>query len=117
MTYGWYAQVGTMLTLQSNGPGYNRRYNWFVMGLTGNVLDVMTKMGRFNYYRLQPEVIHPQAGGEPLRCDGGDRFVFADGVIVSITDGKLQGVSRGTTYIQKYVADTNGIVGYKVEVE
>ena len=45
MTYGWYAQVGAMLTLQSNGFGYNRRYNWFVKGLTGNALDVMTKMG------------------------------------------------------------------------
>ena len=117
MTYGWYAQVGAMLTLQSNGFGYSRRYNWFVMGLTENALDVMTKMGRFIYYRLQQEVIHLQAGGEPLECDGGDRFVFADGVIVSITDGKLQGISRGTTYVQKYVADTNGIVGYKVEVE
>ena len=89
--------------------GYNRRYNWFVMGLTENALDVMTRMGRFIYYRLQPKVIHLQAGGEPLECDGGDSFVFADGVVVSITDGKLQGVSRGTTYIQKYVADTNGI--------
>ena len=71
MTYGWYAQVGAMLTLQSNGYGYNRRYNWFVMALTGNALDVMTKMGRFTYYRLQPEVIHLQAGGEPLGCEGG----------------------------------------------
>ena len=117
MTYGWYAQVGSMLTLQSNGFGYNRRYNWFVMGLTENALDVMTRMGRFTYYWLQPEVLHLQASGEPLGCDGGDRFVFADGVIVSIIDGKLQGVSRGTTYVQKYVAETNCIVGYKVEVE
>ena len=88
-----------------------------MIGLTGNALDVMTKMGRFTYYRLQPEVIHLQAGGEPLGCDGGDDFVFADGVVVSIIDGKLQGISRSTTYTQKYVADTNGIVGYKVEVE
>ena len=117
MTYGWYAQVGSMLTLQSNGIGYNRRYNWFVMGLTGNALDVMTRMGRFTYYRLQPEVLHLQVGGESLECDNDDNFVFADGVVVRITDGKLQGVSRGTTYVQKYVVDTNGIVGYKVEVE
>ena len=71
MTYGWYAQVGAMLTLQSNVFGYNRRYNWFVMGLTENALDVMTRMGRFTYYRLQLEVIHLQAGGKPLGCDGG----------------------------------------------
>ena len=58
---------------------------------------------RFTYYRLQPEVIHLQAGSEPLGCDGDDRFVFADGVVVSIIDGKLQGVSQGTTYVQKYV--------------
>ena len=44
MTNGWYAQVGTMPTLQSNGLGYNRRYNWFVMGLTENALDVMTRV-------------------------------------------------------------------------
>ena len=79
--------------------------------------NVMTRVGRFTYYRLQPEVINLQAGGEPLGCEGSDRFVFADGVVVSITDEKLQGVSRGTSYIQKYVADTNGIVAYKVEVE
>ena len=87
------------------------------MALTENALDVTTRMGRFTYYRLQQEVIHLQAGGEPLECDGVDSFVFADGVVVSITDGKLQGGSRGTTYIQKYVTDTNCIVAYKVEVE
>ena len=64
------AQVGAMLTLQSNGFGYNRRYNWFVMGLTGNALDVMTRKERFIYYRLQQKVIHLQAGGEPLECEG-----------------------------------------------
>ena len=53
MTYGWYMQMGSMLMLQSNGYGYNRRYNWFVMGLTSNALDVMTKIGQFVYYRLQ----------------------------------------------------------------
>ena len=117
MTYGWYAQQGSMLTLQSNGFGYNRRYNWFVMGLTGNALDVMTKMGRFVYYRLQPEVLHLQAGGLPLTCDSGDSFVFADGVIASISDGKLKGVTKGTTYIQKYIAASNCIVSHRVEVE
>ena len=117
MTYGWYMQKGSILTLQSNDYGYNRRYNWFVMGLTGNALDVMTKMGRFVYYRLQPEVLHLQAGGEPLACENGDSFVFADGVVARIADGGLQGIAKGTTYVQKRIAETDCIVAYKVVVE
>ena len=117
MTYGWYLQMGNMLTLQSNGFGYNRRYNWFVMGLTDNALDVMTKMGRFVYYRLQPEVLHLQVGNEPLACENGDSFVFADGVVARIAEGKLQGVAKGTTYVQKHIAETDCIVAYKVLVE
>lgn len=117
MTYGWYMQMGGMLTLQSNGYGYNRRYNWFVMGLTDNALDVMTKMGRFVYYRLQPEVLRLQAGGEPLACENGDGFVFADGVVARIVDGELQGITKGTTYVQKHIAETKCIVAYKVIVE
>lgn len=117
MTYGWYIQMGNMLTLQSNGFGYNRRYNWFVMGLTGNALDVMTKMGRFVYYRLQPEVLHLQVGSEPLACENGDSFVFADGIIANIVNGRLQAVSVGTTYILKYYAETKLIMAYKVIVE
>ena len=130
MTYGWYMQMGSILTLQSNGYGYNRRYrsnsarlllkgrkNWFVMGLTGNALDVMTKMGQFVYYRLQPEVLHLQVGGEPLACENGDSFVFADGVVARIVEGKLQGVAKGTTYLQKRIAETDCIVAYKVLIE
>lgn len=117
MTYGWYMQMGSMLTLQSNGFGYNRRYNWFVMGLTGNALDVMTKMGRFVYYRLQQGVLHLQVEGEPLACEDGDYFVFANGVTVRIVEGKLKGMTKGTTYIQKYIAETGSIVAYKVVVE
>lgn len=117
MTYGWYMQMGSMLTLHSNGYGYNRRYNWFVMGLTSNALDVMTKMGQFVYYRLQPEVLHLQAGGEPLACENGDSFVFADGVVARIAEGKLQGVTKGTTYVQKRIAETDCIVAYKVLIE
>ena len=41
-----------------------------MMGLTENALDVMTRMGRFTYYRLQPGMIHLQVGGEPLGCEG-----------------------------------------------
>ena len=117
MTYGWYMQMGSMLTLQANGYGYNRRYNWFVMGLTGNALDVMTKMGRFVYYRLQPKVLRLQAGSEPLACENGDSFVFADGVVVRIVEGGLQGVAKGTTYVQKHIAKTDSIVAYKVLIE
>ena len=117
MTYGWYMPMGSMLTLQSNGYGYNRRYNWFVMGLTGNALDVMTKMGQFVYYRLQPEVLHLQFGGEPIVCEEGDSFVFADGVIADIKDGGLKGLSSGITYVQKYIRDSDSIVAYKVVVE
>jgi len=117
MTYGWYKQMGSMLTLQSNGYGYNRHYNWFVMGLTGNALDVMTKMGRFVYYRLQPEVIRLKLGGSPLAFSNGDSFVFADGVVARITEEGLQGVSMGTTYVQLYIAESNCIIAYKVVVE
>ena len=117
MTYGWYMQMGSMLTLQSNGYGYNRRYNWFVMGLTGNALDVMTKMGRFVYYRLQPEVIRLKVGGSPLAFSNGDSFVFADGVVARITEEGLQGVSMGTTYVQLYIAESNCIIAYKLVVE
>lgn len=116
ITYGWYMQMGSMLTLQSNGFGYNRRYNWFVMGLTGNALDVMTKMGRFVYYRLQSEVLHLQVGGEPLSCENGDSFVFADGVTACIVEGKLKGMTKGTTYVQKHIAETDCIVAYKLVV-
>ncbi len=117
MTYGWYKQMGSMLTLQSNGYGYKRRNNWFVMGLTGNALDVMTKMGRFVYYRLQPEVIRLKVGGSPLAFSNGDSFVFADGVVARITEEGLQGVSMGTTYVQLYIAESNCIIAYKVVVE
>lgn len=117
MTYGWYMQMGSMLTLQSNGFGYKHRYNWFVKGLTGNALDVMTKMGRFVYYRLQPEVLHLQVGGEPLVYENGDSFVFADGVAARIVEGGLQGVTKGSTYVQMHIAETDCIVAYKVLIE
>lgn len=117
MTYGWYMQVGSMLTLQSNGFGYNRRYNWYVLGLTDNALDVMTKMGRFVYYRLQPEIILLKTDGEPLVCGNDDKFIFADGVFARIENGNLQGITKGTTYVEKYLAVMDCIVAYKVVVE
>ena len=117
MTYGWYGQVGTMLTLQSNGYGYQRRYNWFIMTLSENALEVMTKMGAFTYYRLKPEIITLKAGGEPLTCADGDAFVFADGVTVKVMDGKLYGLTKGVTYILQHIAASDIIVAFQVMVE
>ena len=117
MTYGWYGQMGAMLTLQSNGYGYKRRYNWFMMGLSENALEVMTKMGPFTYYRLQAEVLTIQAGGTPIACEGGDSFIFADGVIAEVQDNKLYGITPGVTYILKYNARTEEINAYKLVVE
>ena len=77
----------------------------------------MTKMGPFTYYRLQPEIIKLQMGGEPQSCDEGDSFVFADGVIAAIEDNKLKGIAKGATYVQKYNATSNTILSYKVIVE
>ena len=116
-TYGFYSQYGTMLTMWSNGYGYQRRYNWFVTALSENALEVMTKMGPFTYYRLQPEMVRLKVGGEPLSCCEGDSFVFADGVMVTIQENKLVGLFAGVTYIQKHIAASNRIVSYKVVVE
>ena len=116
MTYGWWAQIGAMITLQSNGFGYQRRYNWYITELTENALGVMTKMGPFTYYKLQPETLRLQVKGT-LTCEDGDSFVFADGVIVSIQDNKLVGLTVGETYIQKHNAASNAILSYRVIVE
>lgn len=116
MTYGWWAQIGAMITLQSNGFDYQRRYNWYITELTENALGVMTKMGPFTYYKLQPETLRLQVKGT-LTCEDGDSFVFADGVIVSIQDNKLVGLTVGETYIQKHIAASNAILSYRVIVE
>ena len=103
MTYGWWTQIGAMLAMQSNGFGYQRRYNWYITELTENVLGVMTKMGSFTYYKVQPETLTLQVNGT-LTCQEGDSFIFADGVKVVIQDNKLVGLSAGETYIQKYIS-------------
>lgn len=115
MTYGWWAQIGAMITLQSNGLGYQRRYNWYITELTANALGVMTKMGPFTYYKLHPETLHLQLNGT-VACEDGDSFVFADGVTATIHDNKLVGLAVGVTYVQKYVASINTIFSYKVIV-
>lgn len=116
MTYGWWAQMGAMLTLQSNGFGYQRRYNWYITELTVNALGVMTKMGPFTYYKLQSETLRLQVDGM-LPCEVGDSFIFVDGVVVAVQDNRLVGLASGTTYIQKYIAASKSILSYKVIVE
>ena len=115
MTYGWWAQIGAMLTLQSNGFGYQRRYNWYITEMTENALGVMTKMGQFTYYKVQPETLNLQVNGT-LTCEEGDSFIFADGVRATIQDNKLVGLMPGETYIQKYIAASKRIVSYKLLV-
>ena len=115
-TYGTYMANGVMLNLWSNGYGYRRRYRWFVTGLTENALEVMTQMGSFVYYRVQPETFSLRVGEESYACDEDDYYVFTDGVKVSDDDGKIRGLSEGTTYILKYTAASGLIMAYKVIV-
>lgn len=116
MTYGMYGQVGTLLTLWSNGFGYQRRYTWFIMSLTDNALALMTKMGPFTYYRLQSDVIRMKVN-ESISCGDGDSWVFADKVLARIDGNSLVALAKGTTYIQKLNGSTNMIVAYKVIIE
>jgi len=113
-TYGLYSFYGAMLTLLSNGVGYQRRYNWYVATLTANALSVMTRMGPFTYYSMKPDVIHLHTG-ETIEPDTGDTFVFADGVVAAINKDCLVACSPGTTYILKSTASL--IHAYKVVVE
>lgn len=115
-TYGFYARYGSMLTLWSNGYGYQHRYNWFVTGVSDNALTVITQTGPLTYFRLLPDVIYLQSGGSPMTCDNGDSIVFADGVVVKATDAGLQPIAPGTTYILKHFSATNKTFAYKVIV-
>ena len=116
MTYGWYLEYGNLLTLQSNGFGYIRKYTWLVTGLTENALEVMTKMGSFVYYKLQPEVITINKD-EEVGCPEEGTIVFADGVIVKAENKKLQGLAEGSTYVLIYRASDDKIVAYKIVVK
>ncbi len=117
MTYGWYSWYGNMLTLQSNGFGYQRVYRWFIIGLTGNALEVMTKMGPYTYYRLQSEVITISTSEPYHELAVGDTIVFADGVVVKADENKLQGLLQGTTYILVKKSEDEKILAYKVIVK
>ena len=116
MTYGWYLEYGNLLTLQSNGFGYNRKYTWLITALTENALEVMTKMGPFVYYKLQPEVITIDVD-EETSCPENGSVVFADGVIVKAEDKKLLGLVEGSTYILIKKSSDNKIVAYKIVVK
>lgn len=116
MTYGFYTQYGIMLNLWSNGFGYQRRYNWYILSLTSNALEVMTRTGPFTYYRLQHEVITLSIG-QAWSCDDDDEYVFADNVVTRITGNGLIAIAKGETYIQKKIGTTNKVVAYKVVVK
>lgn len=116
MTYGWWAQIGAMITLQSNGFGYQSRYNWYITELTENALGVMTKMGPFTYLKLQTETLRVSINGT-ITCEEGESFVFADGVTVAIQGNTIYGLKPGETYIQKRIAESNVILSYRVIVE
>lgn len=113
--YGWYSQLGSMLVMRAYGYGYLRRYNWFVSTLTDNQLTVITEMGPFTYYRLQPDVIYMRVG-DALALSAAEAIVFADGVTLQASDGALKALISGTTYILKAASDGK-IWGFKVIVD
>lgn len=117
MTYGWYSLYGNMLNLQSNGFGYQKRYNWFVLGLTGNALEVMAKMGGFIYYRLQPETLHLSVSEDYSGLAENDSVFFADGVVVKVVGNKLHGLIHGITYVLVRKESEDKIYAYKVDVK
>lgn len=115
-TYGFYFQYGNMLTLQSNGYGYQHRYNWIITTLTENALAVMTKMGAFIYYKLKPTVINITMPETYSGFIDDEDVVFTDGVVVSNENNVLRGIAKGTTYIL-VKNSKDRIYAYKVVVE
>ncbi|MBR1414691.1 MAG: hypothetical protein IJ570_02370 [Prevotella sp.] len=117
-TYGFYARYGMMLTLWSNGYGYQRRYQWFLTALTENALSVLTREGPFTYYRLQPGDFALGLNDDPQPLPDGTTVVFSDGFTVDTTaDGRLQPLMPGTTYVLLHTASTNLTWARKVVVE
>ena len=117
MTYGWYSLYGNMLTLQSNGFGYKRMYSWFVLGLSSNALEVITKMGGFTYYKLQQETLHVSMSVVYSEFPVDDSIIFADGIIVKAVGNHLQGLRQGATYILIRDGSEGKIMAYQVIVE
>lgn len=114
-TYGWYTQYGSMLTLQSNGYGYKRRYNWFLTGLTDNALEVMTTTGPFVYYKLQSTAL-TVSSGSTLTLSEGDEVVFTDGLVADGEGNSIIPLSPGTTYVLIKKSDTPKILAFKLTV-
>lgn len=115
-TYGLYAQYGNLLTLRSHGYGYSHRYDWLVTALTANALAVTTRMGSFTYYRLQPETISLQLSGSARPCEPGGDYLFADGIVATVTADGLRGLKPGTTYVLCRQAGSGHVVAYQVTV-
>jgi hypothetical protein len=116
-TFGFYSNYSSMLTLWSNGYGYQWRYQWFITALTENSLSVMTRNGPFTYYRLLLDVVHLSRSSSPINIGEGEELLFTDGVIVdSTSDGRLQPLSSGTTYILKRNISTNQTWAVRVVV-
>lgn len=113
--YGWYSLLGNMLVMRAYDYGYLRRYNWFVSTLTENQLTVITEMGPFTYYRLQPDIIYMKVG-DTLSLAQGETLIFADGVTLQVANNSLKALLPGTTYILKSVATTGKTWGYKVVI-
>lgn len=114
-TFGFYVQYGNMLTLTSNGYGYQYRYNWYIGGLAANSLSVMTRMGPFTYYKVRPEVVNLSVG-DTFVVSEDEECVFADGVVVRLEDGKLTGLTQGETYILIMSKPSQLVWAYKLVV-
>lgn len=116
-TYGWYLWHGNMLTLQSNGMGYRRIYNWYIIGLSNNALEVMTKTGSYIYYKLQPKVLYVSLSEPYFDLANEEAVIFADGVFLSANGNKLHGLLKGTTYILVMSNIDNQISAYRVIIK
>ena len=116
-TYGWYSWHGNMLTLLSNGMGYQRMYNWFVIGLSSNALEVMTRTGPYTYYKLQPEVLYVSLSEPDFELANEETVVFVDEVYLNSDGSKLTGLLQGTTYILVMSNIDHKIDAYRVIIK
>lgn len=116
-TFGFYSHYGALLTLWSNGFGYQWRYQWLVTMLTGNALSVVTRSGPFTYYRLHPDVIRLTLADGPQPLPEGSTLLFTDGTIIdTTTEGHLQPLLPGSTYVLLHNTTTNLTWAYRVVI-
>ena len=66
-------------------------------------------------FSIRSEIVKLKVG-ETL-ANSEDEYIFSDGVIAQIIDGKLCGLAQGETYIFKMTISTQMIWAYKVVVE